>query len=336
MIAGTTLSGRYLLADEIGRGGMGVVYRARDLLEDRLVAVKILKSDLMNDRALVERFQREATIAKGLRHPHIVGVLDHGQHAGHHYMVMELAAGDTLTLLMFAPMEASELIHIVTQLLDGLAHAHGAGLIHRDLKPDNIVVQHRPTGTFATLVDFGIAIRNVEIAGPRIDRLTGLDETVGTAEFMAPEQACGEAIDCRVDLFALGVISYALLAGMMPFDGSGVRVMIANMTTPVPPIWARAAVAVDPLLEAFTRWLLQKDRNARPASAMEAKRTLELIAHDRGEAARVLLARAEPRPCVLASLLASPSDIDFEPPTLRRMRSGVHPHVVKRESKPAG
>lgn len=319
MLQGKTLSERYLLADVIGRGGMGIVYRAQDLVERRPVAVKILRAELMDSPPIIERFQREATIATALRHPNVVGVLDHGRHGSARYMVMELVAGDALTMLMDAPMAGRDFITIVTQILAGLAHAHAAGLIHRDLKPDNIVIEHREGGIHATIVDFGIAIRNADVAGPRIDRLTGLDETLGTPEFMAPEQARGEAIDHRADIFSLGLISYALLAGIMPFDGSGLRVTLANMTTPVPPIGTRAAVVVDPLLEAFTRWLLEKEPGERPSSALYALRTLELVADDRRAAERLL---ASHWPC--ASL------DDAAPPPVRSAPHRAHPRTISR------
>jgi len=278
-LVGTVVEDRYLIEAELGSGAMGTVYRGRHVKVQRTVAIKVLHGHLVRDPSMVERFEREALIAARLSHRNVAGVLDLGETpSGKKLMVLELARGKSLLQLLSAPMTRTRTIALVRQLLHGLEHAHAKGLIHRDLKPENVLVEHTSEGEVPRIVDFGIAVLR-EIAGtPEQRRLTTEGTVIGTPMYMAPEQAQGLEVDPRVDLFALGVIVYEMLSGMSPFEGSGVEIMMANITRDPPPIAERAGLVVDPALEAFARRLMARDRDSRFASAREALEALELVA----------------------------------------------------------
>ena len=180
------------------------------------------------------------------------------------------------------------MVRLVEQILLGLDHAHAAGLIHRDLKPDNIIVEIGPDGTeIPRIVDFGIAILRDRDGAIEGGRLTETGQVLGTPLYMSPEQAQAEPFDHRVDLFALGVIVYEMLAGAPPFAGSAIEIQLAYISRDPPPIATHVA-EVDPLLEAFARKLMARQLAARFESAAEALRVLRLIEHDRREAGLAL------------------------------------------------
>ena len=301
--SGTTIASRYAVKDIIGKGAMGVVHRARDLHTNATVAVKFLRPEMLRDPGVVARFEGEAKIARALRHTNIGQILDSGRAGTHYYLVMQLVPGSSLSTVMQTPMHVGLVMQIVDQLLDALAHAHDAGLIHRDLKPDNIILD----GDHPRIVDFGIAIRREHAQSySAIGRLTGEGQVLGTPEYMAPEQARAEAIDHRVDLFALGVIMYTLLTGKMPFDGKGMKVTLENMSTPTPRMRERAPeVAVDPLLEVFARWLMAKNPGSRPRSAAEARTVLRMIATNRDMAAMCMPAGPETQATLSPAMIAA-------------------------------
>jgi len=328
-LVGTVLGGRYTIESKIGDGAMGAVYRARHARIPRSFAVKVLHRHLVANPKLMTRFYREAELAGRLEHPNLVAVVDVGDSDGVNYLVMELAEGKALVdLLGQAPFSAVRFIAMVRQLCDGLHYAHELGLIHRDFKPENVIISRDDHGReIPRIVDFGIAILR-EQASSQEDRLTTAGLVLGTPHYMAPEQAMGAAMDPRVDLFALGVICYELLSGAMPFDGSGVDVARANLSTPTPAMSARVAgLVVDPLLEAFTRRLLSKDKANRPASARAARDLLELIETDRRAAAAalgVLLPAIELEQVRRAQPISQPHPITRATEKLpRASRSGV-------------
>jgi serine/threonine protein kinase len=285
-LVGQIVLERYLVEAELGSGAMGTVYRGRHVKLDRDVAIKVLHGELTHDRTMLARFQREAAAAARLHHPNVSGVLDVGAStAGHQLMVMDLVEGETLGAVIAEPLDRARIINLVRQILRGLDHAHAAGLVHRDLKPDNVIVERNLHGDeVPRIVDFGIAALRGD------DVLTGgkLTETgalIGTPLYMAPEQARGETVDHRADLFALGVMLFQMMAGAMPFDGSPLEVVIANMNEDLPAIAARAPdAAPDPVLELFLRRLAARDRNQRFASAREALEVLELVERDPDDA----------------------------------------------------
>ena len=291
-LIGTVIASRYRVEARIGKGATGKVYRARHVKLGRLFAIKVLHPRLLDHETTRRRFAREAELAGALHHPNVVGMVDVGETAGGlHYLVMEYAPGDSLydLIVQGAPLPGDRVIAIVRQLCDGLEHAHGHGLIHRDFKPENVIVVRDREGDRLKIVDFGVAILRDEAASSSAGRLTTAGVVVGTPDYMAPEQALGRAIDHRADLFALGVMCFEMLTGRPPFDGDGVDIARANVTQETPAMSDRApGVEVDPLLEAFTEELMMKSPDDRPASAAEARALLDLIERDRAAAAAVL------------------------------------------------
>jgi len=291
-LIGQVLANRYQILHRLGEGAMGVVYKARHVKVGRSFAVKVLHSRLLSDPKVALRFDREAELAGRLRHPNVVGVVDVGEVEGMRYMVMDFAEGpDLARLLVEAPMPAERIIRLVRQMLEGLYHAHEQGLIHRDFKPENVIVEHDTHGAeMPRIVDFGIAIlRDGGEAPDGQGRLTTNGLVLGTPHYMAPEQAVADPIDHRIDLFALGIVVYEMLSGRLPFDGSGAEVARANLLVEPPSIAERVPyLEVDPLLEAFARRLMAKSRSARPATAKAARELLDLIDRDRPAAAVAL------------------------------------------------
>lgn len=229
-LTGQTLDGRYTIQELIGRGGMGTVYAATDAMLQRRVAIKVLRSELTIDPEFVARFHQEAVAAASLHHPGIVTIYDVGEEQGVHYIVMQFLMGTTLHewLAGRGPMIAADAEPIVTQLGAALDHAHQRGIIHRDLKPSNIMLS--PEGQ-ATLMDFGL-VRAGEGSG-----LTHSGIVVGTPEYMAPEQALGDPVDARTDIYAFGIVIYRLLTGKVPFARStSMATAYAHVHEPPPPL----------------------------------------------------------------------------------------------------
>lgn len=292
-LVGELLASRYLIERKLGEGAMGAVYRARHVKVGRPFAVKVLHRKLLEDKKIALRFEREAELAGRLHHPNVVGVVDVGETTdGMRYMVMDFCEGSDLAdLLSEAPMPPQRVIHLTRQLLEGLYHAHEAGLIHRDFKPENILVERDDHGTeVPRIVDFGISIlREGGDSSDSNGRLTTNGLVLGTPHYMAPEQAVADPIDHRIDLFALGIVIYEMLCGKLPFDGAGAEVARANLLLDPPPISQRVPyLEVDPLLEAFARRLMSKKRDHRPATAKKARELLDLIEKDRPAAAAAL------------------------------------------------
>jgi len=279
---------RYRIDAELGRGTMGAVYRGAHFRTDRAVAIKVMHEHHSVEPQMIARFRREARIAGMMIHPNVIGLIDFGiTDTGRAVMVMEYAVGATLSSLLAVPPAPRRMVSLARGILRGLEHAHGVGLIHRDLKPDNVIVEISSDGTeIPRIVDFGIAVlRDHPEHGA--GKLTATGQIVGTPLYMAPEQAQGDPIDHRVDLFALGVIVYQMLAGRPPFLGSSIEIQLAYITKDPPPV-ASFQPGVDPLLEAFARKLMARKLDARFASATDALRVLDLIETDRREAGLAL------------------------------------------------
>jgi len=292
-LIGQVLASRYLIEQRLGEGAMGTVYKARHVKVGRPFAVKVLHKRLLEDLKIAQRFEREAELAGRLRHPNVIGVVDVGETPdGFRYMVMDFAEGsDLATLLAEAPMPPARIIHLARLLLEGLYHAHEAGLIHRDFKPENVIVERDDHDIeVPRIVDFGIAIlREGGDSTSATGRLTTNGLVLGTPHYMAPEQAVADPIDHRIDLFAMGIVIYEMLSGRLPFDGNGAEVARANLLLDPPRIAERVPyLEVDPLLEAFARRLMAKRREARPATAKAAPELLDLIERDRAAAAAAL------------------------------------------------
>ena len=237
-LIGRLLGGRYRLAERLGQGGMGTVYRALHTLMDKPVAVKILRAELSSDAEAVARFHREARSASRLDHDHCIRVTDFGQaDDGQLYLVMELLDGESLGVVTRrGAVPPSRAAAIGVAIAEALGHAHEQGIIHRDLKPDNVFLARRARGReLVKVLDFGLAkLASDSALGPSITR----DGTVfGTPEYMAPEQAEGEKLDGRTDVYALGVILYQLLCGAVPFKAQGFVALLTKQVSekPVPP-----------------------------------------------------------------------------------------------------
>jgi eukaryotic-like serine/threonine-protein kinase len=267
-VIGTSLNGRYDLQAEIGSGGMGLVYRAHDRLLDRDVAVKVLSAPRLTPESRA-RLLREARAVARLAHPNVVTVYDAGESDGLPYVVMELVEGPSLHERPARDLD--EILAVARQLCAALEHAHGQGIVHRDLKPENVLLAADGT---AKLVDFGLA-RTVA------SRLTAHGAILGTVAYLAPEQALGQEVDGRADLYALGVLLYELVTGRLPFTADDpVAVISQHLYAPVVPPRARNP-AVPRALEALILRLLSKTREGRPASAAEVLAALDGLARDR-------------------------------------------------------
>jgi serine/threonine-protein kinase len=281
--------GAYLVQARLGGGAMGVVYRASHIDTNRIVALKVLRRSLLDEPKAIDRFVREARLASRLSHPHVGGLYELVTADDRYALALELVEGRPLTSIMKTPVPADRAVLLVAQLLRALEHAHSMGLVHRDLKPDNVLVEHRNNRDHVRIIDFGIAIAR-EGTAESVERLTGGDQIIGTPEYMAPEQARGDSIDHRADLYALGTIMYEMLAGTLPFAGlRPIEKLAVKVRRPAPTIKVRAPeVTVDALLEQFCMKLIARHPDDRFGGAREALTVLELIASDPA-AARIML-----------------------------------------------
>ncbi|NPC75485.1 serine/threonine protein kinase [Corallococcus sp. AB004] len=280
---GKTIASKYRVEALIGEGGMGKVYRARQLALDKMVVLKVLRHTLLSDERTVARFQREAKAASRLNHPNSISVLDFGQaDDGALFIAMEYVAGQDLHQILSRewPLGEARVVRIALQILSALSDAHGAGVIHRDLKPENIMVeQRRNEPDFVKVLDFGIAkITDSQDEGPA---LTRAGFVCGTPEYMSPEQARGAVLDHRSDLYAVGVILYQLTTGLLPFESdSAVGFATKHLTEePPPPTRRRPDARISPGMERLILRVLSKDPDDRPANAGAFK--AELLAVDK-------------------------------------------------------
>ena len=273
---------RYVIEEELGSGAMGTVYRGRHVKLPRQFAIKVLHAEHVHEPVLLARFFREAKLAGRLSHPNTVPVVDVGESEGRPVMVMELAVGSALSEVMEQPLAPARIWELVRQLLRGLDHAHAEGLVHRDLKPDNVIVERASDGSdVARICDFGIAV--LRAPDEELQRLTGTGMLIGTPMYMAPEQAKGEAVDGRADLYALGIILYEMLSGRRPFAGTAMEVAVTKIDHDPPPIAGLA-----PVVDRYLGKLVARDPAARFASAHDALAMLDLIERD-VEAAKLAL-----------------------------------------------
>ena len=261
-------AGRYEILSRLGVGGMAEVVLARDRALGRLVALKLLAPALAGDPMFVERFRREATAIASLNHPGVVVIYDHGVAEGQPYIAMEYVAGRTLKQIIAdsAPLAPGDAIAYACQVLDGLAAAHAVGIVHRDIKPQNLIV--RDDGTLK-VADFGVARSADETV------LTQLGSVIGTADYISPEQARGEIATPPSDLYSLGVVLFEMLTGTLPFTGE-LPVAVANqhISTPAPSL-QQANPAVPAALANVVTRALTKERGRRFDSAAAMKAALK-------------------------------------------------------------
>jgi serine/threonine protein kinase len=259
-----TQFGDYELLEEIARGGMGVVFKARQTKLNRTVALKMLRAEAFGSREATERLQAEAEMAGQLQHAGIVPIHDVGEHAGHHYICMAFVDGESLEArIARQPLSLAETARVVAQVADAIQYAHDHEIIHRDLKPANILLDRsgRPR-----VVDFGLAQR---LHGP--DVMSGADCIAGTPSYMSPEQAQGDAdrVGATSDVYALGAILYHLLVGRAPFNGRDTLAIMQQVCEDEPIAPRSIDPSIPASLEAICLRCLQKDPSDRFASAGE-------------------------------------------------------------------
>ena len=239
-LVGTTLAGKYRIDARLNEGGMGTVYRGTHMLMDKTVAIKVLRPTLAADEKIVARFSREARAASRITHPNAITVTDFGEdESGHVFLVMEFLSGKTLKHVIReeGPLSLARVVDITRQIGDALNAAHAEGVVHRDLKSDNIMLVDTMTGDHAKVLDFGIAKIN-EPDGVVDTNLTAPNLVIGTPQYMSPEQCSQDSeIDARSDIYSLGVILFEMLVGHVPFSGdSPTIVMMKHLQEPVPSI----------------------------------------------------------------------------------------------------
>jgi serine/threonine protein kinase len=278
-LVGHTLDDKYRLEARLGTGGMGTVYRARHMLIDRPVAVKVLNQRFVEDEAARTRFRREARAAGRLQHTNAVTVTDFGEsHDGYVYLVMELLEGRTLreVLAKEAPLDAARAVSLMMQISAAVAAAHEAGIIHRDLKPANIfIVQRAEVPAVVKVLDFGIA----KLAAESLDEedpmtLTQVGAMIGTPRYMSPEQCDGAELTPAADVYSLGVILYEMLTSTVPFSGSTPLSIAMKHTSEVPRSPREFVSTIPPALEQVVLHTLEKRPQDRPANAAEFRKEL--------------------------------------------------------------
>ncbi|WP_062381070.1 serine/threonine-protein kinase [Demequina pelophila] len=308
--AGTTLGGRYVLRSLIAVGGMGEVWRGTDTDLDRAVAVKLLKDGAAENETFLKRFRNEAKNAAGLLHENIAQVYDFGEHARTPYLVMELVEGEPLSSILERErtLDEARLVTLLRHSCHGLSAAHAAGVMHRDVKPGNLLVQ---ADDHVKITDFGVS------RGTDQTTLTATGMVMGTAQYLAPELALGKPATPVSDLYALGIIAYEAVVGKRPFTAaSAVDIAIAQVNEPVPALPS----SVSPDLARLIRVLLDKAPRKRPQTALELDQMLAGLSLT--GRARVASSPVDP---------AAPTPEDGTRPSQRRT---MPPSIAPREYRP--
>jgi serine/threonine protein kinase len=281
--------GHYQILGKLGAGGMGVVYRAQDLRLGREIALKFLPAQLAQNRVALERFEREARAAAGINHPNICTVHTVGEYEGIPFIAMELLEGETLKQRIGAqPVPPDSLLDWAIQIADGLDAAHQHGILHRDIKPSNLFITSRG---HAKILDFGLVkysplAKPVNAAAPKqigdstLDLLTNPGTAAGTPNYMSPEQARGEPLDQRTDLFSLGAVIYEMATGKMPFQGRTSGAILGAILHERPEPLLRANPEMPAELERIASKALEKDRELRYQHAADLRADLKRLRRD--------------------------------------------------------
>jgi serine/threonine protein kinase len=278
-LVGRTIGGKYTLVDKLGAGAMGAVYKALDP-SGGYCAVKVMEASAVAVPELRERFEREAKALFALRNPHVIEVRDYGVHAGQPFLVMELLQGRTLEeLVVDHTPSPAEGIELAKDVLRGLAFAHQRGVLHRDIKSENVWVSWDGQRWRAKLLDFGLVKFEDDKKWGAANKLTMQGSVFGSPAYMSPEQATGQPLDARSDVYSAGIVLYELITGVWPYEAeSPVEMMRMHLIDPVPPLASkRAGLAVRPELEAVVSTALAKKTAARFPSAVEMLAALEAV-----------------------------------------------------------
>ncbi len=270
-LVGKTLGGRYEILEEIGEGGMAVVYKARCKVLNRFVAVKVLRPDLKDNKEFIQRFRIEAQAAASLTHPNIVSIYDVGCDGDYNYIIMEYIEGETLREYMDRngkQLSWRESVGFAMQIAMGLEQAHKNSIVHRDIKPQNILMTADKT---LKVTDFGIARANVD------ETMTYKSSAIGTVHYVSPEQARGGYTDERSDIYSLGIMLYEMLTGVVPFDHeSPVTIAIKHLQEPPTPV-RELCISVPMSVERIVMKMIDKDANLRPKNAAELIKVFSAI-----------------------------------------------------------